>query len=70
MKVLPGTFSAVVLAADRTVPDPVAQAAGVSCKALAPVGGTPMVIRVLDALAAARTVGACVLCGPDRKSVV
>ncbi len=69
MKALPGSFSAVVLAADRTVPDPVARAAGVSCKALAPVGGTPMVIRVLDALAAARTIGPCVLCGPRREAV-
>ncbi|MCG6906243.1 MAG: nucleotidyltransferase family protein [Desulfobacteraceae bacterium] len=69
MKALPGLFSALVLAADRTVPDPVALAAGVGCKALAPVGGTPMVIRVLDALAAARLVGACVLCGPGREIV-
>jgi GTP:adenosylcobinamide-phosphate guanylyltransferase len=69
MKALPGSFSAVVLAADRTVPDPVAQAAGVSCKALAAVGGTPMVVRVLDALAAAQMVGACVLCGPGREIV-
>ena len=69
MKALPGLFSAVVLAADRTVPDPVARAAGVGCKALAPVGGIPMVIRVLDALAAARLVGACVLCGPGREIV-
>jgi CTP:molybdopterin cytidylyltransferase MocA len=69
MKALPGSFSAVVLAADRTVPDPVAQAAGVPCKALAPVGGTPMVIRVLDALAAAQMVGARVLCGPGREIV-
>jgi len=35
-------FTAVVLAADRTPNDPVAQAAKVSCKALAPVGGRPM----------------------------
>jgi hypothetical protein len=46
-------FTAVVLAADRTGEDPVARAAGVPCKALAPV-----------ALAASRQVGTCLLCGP------
>jgi len=69
MKGLPGSFSAVVLAADRTLPDPVATAAGVPCKALAPVGGTPMVIRVLQTLAASQLVGASVLCGPGREIV-
>lgn len=63
------SFTAVVLAADRTPPDPVAAAAGVSCKALAPVAGTPMVLRVLDALDAAREVGAVCLCGPPWSSV-
>lgn len=57
-------FWAVVLAADRTSADPVALAAGVPCKALAPVGGRPMLLRVLDALAEAREVGNCTLCGP------
>ena len=45
-------FIAVVLAADRTANDPVASKTGVACKAIAPVGGTPMIIRVLDALEA------------------
>jgi GTP:adenosylcobinamide-phosphate guanylyltransferase len=53
-----------VLAADRTASDPVAQAAGVPCKALAPVGGIPMVIRVLDALGASHEVGSRIVCGP------
>ena len=44
------TFTALVLAGDRTPDDPVARAAGVPCKALALVGGRPMVSRVLDAL--------------------
>jgi GTP:adenosylcobinamide-phosphate guanylyltransferase len=57
-------FTAVVLAADRTANDPVARAAGVPCKALAPVGGTPMVLRVLNALGASREVGARIVCGP------
>ena len=57
-------FTAVVLAADRTPNDPVALAAKVSCKALAPVGGRPMVLRVLDALAGSNQVNTCILCGP------
>jgi CTP:molybdopterin cytidylyltransferase MocA len=57
-------FTAVVLAADRTPNDPVALAARVPCKALAPVGGRPMVLRVLDALARSNQVGTCILCGP------
>lgn len=58
-------FTAVVLAADRTARDPVARAAGVPCKSLAPVGGRPMVLRVIDALKGARQIGSIVLCGPD-----
>ena len=62
-------FSAVVLAGDRRSSDPVAEAAGVSCKALIPVGGRPMVLRVLDALEAAQEIGPVVLCGPDKSAV-
>lgn len=43
---------ALVLAGSRGPDDAVAAAAGVSCKALAPVAGRPMLQRVLDALAA------------------
>jgi len=57
-------FTAVILAADRTTQDPVARAAGVPCKALAPVGGQPMVLRVLDALEASQQVDRYILCGP------
>ena len=63
------SFTAVVLAGDRTTDDPVARAAGVPCKALALVGGRPMVRRVLDALGSARHVGARVLCGPRREAL-
>ena len=59
-------FTAVVLAADRGSSDPVAQAAGVSCKALAPVDGHPMVVRVIRALQRAKTIGTIILCGPPR----
>ena len=58
-------FIAVVLAADRSPNDPVARAAGAACKALTPVGGTPMVLRVLAALGAAREIGNRILCGPQ-----
>ena len=59
-------FTVVVLAADRGPNDPVARAAGVSCKALTPAGGRAMVLRVLDALAQSREVGARILVGPER----
>ncbi|MFO7709577.1 MAG: nucleotidyltransferase family protein [Desulfobacterales bacterium] len=58
-------FFAVVLAADRTSADPVAHAAGAACKALAPVAGRPMLLRVLDALADAEEVKRCIICGPS-----
>lgn len=58
-------FGAVVLAADRGPGDPVAMAAGAACKALAPVAGRPMVVRVLDALGASDHVDRVVLCGPS-----
>ena len=57
-------FSAIVMAADRNPDDPVMRAAGVTCKALAPVGGTPMVLRVLHALEQSQEVGPRLLCGP------
>jgi len=62
-------FTAVVLAGDRSSGDPVARAAGVSSKSLTPVGGRPMVLRVLDALEAAREIQGIVLCGPDKSAV-
>lgn len=59
-------FTALVMAADRKPDDPVARAAGVKCKALTPVGGTPMVFRVLEALKQSSEVGSRLLCGPPR----
>ena len=59
-------FTAVVMAADRNPNDPVARAAGVACKALTPVAGTPMVLRVLNALEESLEVGSRLLCGPPR----
>ncbi len=62
-------FSVIILAGDRELHDPVAQASGVSCKALVPVSGRAMVLRVLDALAEAREVGGRILSGPSMTSV-
>lgn len=57
-------FAALVLAADRTATDPITQYTGAACKAFAPVGGEPMIMRVLDALDGSNLVERIVLCGP------
>lgn len=64
-----GGYIAIVLAADREGLSPVAGAAGVSCKALAPVAGRPMLERVLSALAQAREVERSLVCGPSASIV-
>jgi len=58
------SYTALVLAADRAGGDPVARMAGTACKAFAPVGGQPMVLRVLDALMGCEQVSTILLCGP------
>lgn len=65
----PGQFVALVLAADRTADDPVAGQAGTLCKAIVPVCGTPMVIRVLDALELSGMVSSILLCGPSATAI-
>jgi GTP:adenosylcobinamide-phosphate guanylyltransferase len=62
-------FTAIILAGIRPSGDPVAEAAGVQCKAFIEVGGRPMVLRVLDALDASRQVGTRILCGLSQKSI-
>jgi GTP:adenosylcobinamide-phosphate guanylyltransferase len=62
-------FTAVILAGDRAPDDPVARAARVPCKALVPVGGVPMALRVLQALDQAQEVGGRILCGPAWQAV-
>ena len=57
-------FTAVVLAADREAENPVAKAAGVRCKSLAPINGTPMIFRVLEALSSSGRVKDRLICGP------
>ena len=66
MDTSPQLFTAVVLAADRETDNPVAKAAGVRCKSLAPVNGTPMIFRVLEALASAERVKDRILSGPPK----
>lgn len=53
---VPARFSALILAGSRGGQDLVAQHAGVPLKAIAPVGGRPMILRVVDALAASESV--------------
>ena len=48
---------ALVLAGRRRSADPVALAAGASHKALVPVAGVPMLVRVIQSLRAARSIG-------------
>jgi GTP:adenosylcobinamide-phosphate guanylyltransferase len=62
-------FTAIILAGVRPTGDPVAEAAGVACKAFVPVCGRPMVFRVLDALDAAQQIGTIMLCGPSQESI-
>jgi len=62
-------FTGLVLAGDRGPIDPVAEATGAACKALSPVGGRPMVLRVLEALEASGCVGELVLSGPTREAL-
>ena len=57
-------FTAVVLAGDRELADPLAQKAGVSCKAMIKIDGTPMVLRVLDALESSGHIDGRILSGP------
>ncbi|GAB4181095.1 MAG: nucleotidyltransferase family protein [Wenzhouxiangellaceae bacterium] len=62
-------FSALVLAGDRGKNDPLVVAADVPGKALAPVCGQAVVLRVLAALRAEPRIGRIVLVGPHRAAV-
>ncbi|MCU7959342.1 MAG: nucleotidyltransferase family protein [gamma proteobacterium symbiont of Bathyaustriella thionipta] len=55
-------FTAAILAGERAAPSPVAEAAAVCCKAIAPVAGEPMLQRVVKALAGSEYI--------DRLSIV
>lgn len=62
-------IAALLPAGDRGGVDEVARASGVSCKALAPLAGVPMCVRVLNALQATGRIDSIVLCGPDTSAV-
>lgn len=62
-------FRTIVLAADREADNPVAAAAGVPCKSLAPVNGIPMICRVLDALSSSGAIEDVLLCGPPMEII-
>jgi GTP:adenosylcobinamide-phosphate guanylyltransferase len=59
-------FTAIILAADREAGNPVSEAAGVHCKSMAPINGTPMLFRVIEALASSGKVRKQILCGPPK----
>jgi GTP:adenosylcobinamide-phosphate guanylyltransferase len=59
-------FTALVLAGERGEPEALTENSGAGCKALVPVGGTPMLYRVLDALSDSTEVGSILMSGPDR----
>ncbi len=58
-------FQALVLAGSRPGQDPVAEAAGVPVKALAPVSGKPMLARVIEALIACPLIERIAMLGPQ-----
>jgi len=66
----PAPFAAVVLAGERDPgSDPLARAAGVTSKILVPVGGRPVIERVLEALEASDAIDSRWLAGPRREAV-
>ena len=62
-------ITALLLAGERGGVDEVAARSGVSCKALAPLAGVPMIIRVLGALQASARIDSFVICGPGPDAV-
>ena len=62
-------FAAVVLSGDRSGSDPLVVASGRGCKALVEIDGTPMILRVLEALGQSSTVESITICGPSRESI-
>ena len=60
-------FDAIVLAGERTKDSPLTRRFRVPAKALIPVGGVPMVQRVLEALSSSRSVRQIYLCGTHRR---
>ena len=63
---LPGPFTAVILAGERGPGDPLVRQTGACCKAMVEVEGTPMILRVLQALDTATRVNTRLISGPER----
>lgn len=61
MTMADGHWTAVVLAGQRPGPDPLATHFGLTYKALLPVGGVPMVARVVETLSRVPSVGRIVI---------
>ena len=61
------SFVAILLAGQRSAADPLLKHTGAGCKALVKVGGRALLLRVLDALFEADTVGQVLLSGPNRQ---
>lgn len=59
-------FTAVVLAGERGPDDPLVKITGACCKAMIEIDGTPMILRVLQALETATRVNACLVSGPEK----
>jgi GTP:adenosylcobinamide-phosphate guanylyltransferase len=64
-----GSLAVLVLAGQRPEGDPMAEAAGIRLKALLPVGGRPMLERVVDALRSSRGIGAVTVSIPEPAAV-
>ncbi len=63
----PARYTALVLAGSRGPSDPVAASAGVPHKALAPVAGRPMLLRVIDTLRDCPEIQRIVICLDDAR---
>lgn len=61
------TFNALILAGNRREGDPVAQMAGVSHKALAPINGVPMLLRLYRTLRASPGIAGIHVCIDDAR---
>lgn len=60
-------YVAIILAGDRGPTDPIAQATGAPCKALSPVGGVPLLWRVITTLQKLPELSEILLVGPTQE---
>ena len=62
-------FRGIILAGDRAVNDPLRRYSGVESKAMIPIGGKPMIHRVIQALQSASSIKSVSLSGPSEKYI-